>query len=331
MDLMPSAEQDEITTTVASFLAARLPATAHASVFVTPGPEIDPVVFRECAELGWLSLGLPEALGGVGYGLAEEVMLFRELGRGLAPGGFLPAVLGARVAAFAGQRELAASIVAGEVLVALATRDRVGADDVSVLHAAEATLLVVCDAAGAALYSLADCTLTPIDPVDGSIRAARGALGGATVASVSSEIDPVFVRGLVLCAAMQAGSAEAQRDLGVAYAGVREQFGKPIGANQAIKHRCADMAVRAEGAFAQVCYAATAADGGADRFVDEAVIAKYFADEAARLNGEACVQIHGAIGFTTETLPHRHVWRAHTLARALAVRAALLDHLVPRT
>ena len=330
MDLMPSAEQEEITTTVASFLAARLPATAHASVFVTPGAEIDSALFRECAELGWLSLGLPERFGGVGYGLAEEAMLFRELGRGLAPGGFLPGVLGARVAAFAGDADLAASIVSGSVQVALATRDTTDTDDVSVLHAAEASLVVVCDAASAALYSIADCALAPIDPVDGSVRIARGTLGGSVIASVAADLDPVFIRGLVLCAAMQAGTAEAQCELGVAYAKVREQFGKPIGANQAIKHRCADMAVRAEGAFSQVCYAATALDGGAEGFAEEAIIAKYYADEAARLNGEASVQIHGAIGFTTETLPHRHVWRAHTMARALAVRPALLDALVPR-
>jgi len=329
MDLMPSDEQEEITATVASFLAARLPATAYGPEFVTTGHEIDPALFRECAELGWLSLGLPERFAGVGYGLAEEAMLFRELGRGLAPGGFLPGVLGARVAAFSGHADLAASIVAGDVQVALATRVSVGSDDVSVLHT-DASLVVVADEAGAGLYTLADCALTPIDPVDGSVRIARGTLGGAVVASVAADVDPVFVRGLVLCAAMQSGIAEAQRDLGVAYAGVREQFGKPIGANQAIKHRCADMAVRAEGAFAQVCYAATALDGAADGFANEAVIAKYYADEAARLNGEASVQIHGAIGFTTETLPHRHVWRAHTLARALSTRPALLDHLVPR-
>lgn len=331
MDLMPSDEQDEIRTTVAAFLAARLPVTAHASVFVTPGPEVDPGLFRECAELGWLSLGLPEAHGGVGYGLAEESMLFRELGRGLAPGGFLPGVLGARVAAFAGDSELAASIVAGQQQVALATRIAAGSAEVTVLHAADASLVVVCDADGAALHHAADCSLVPVDPVDGTVRIARGTLPAAPLAEVAAQVDPVWVRGLVLCAALQAGVAEAHRDLAVAYAGEREQFGKPIGAYQAIKHRCADMAVRAEGAFAQVCYAATAVDGGATGADQEAVIAKYFADEAARLNGEACVQIHGAIGFTTETLPHRYVWRAHTLARALAVRSELLDLLVPRT
>ena len=64
------------------------------------GAEIDPSVWRECADLGWLSLGLAEQDGGVGYGLAEEAVLFRELGRGLAPGGFLPGVLAAHVCSY---------------------------------------------------------------------------------------------------------------------------------------------------------------------------------------------------------------------------------------
>lgn len=328
MDLMPSDEQVEIATTVASLLAARLPAAGLGREHVTSGPEIDPAVFAECAGLGWLSLGLPESLGGVGYGLAEEAMLFRELGRGVAPGPFLPGVLGARVAAFAGQPELAASIAAGETLVALATPAPHGA--VVVAHVDDATLVVCCEKEQASLYRSDQCGLSPIDPVDGSVRVGSGHLGGIPVATVDAATDPVFLRGLVLAAAMSAGVAEALRDLAVTYAGQREQFGKPIGAYQAVKHSCADMAVRAESAFAQVCYAATALDAGLDTAATEASIAKYFADEAARRNGEGTVQVHGAIGFTTEALPYRYVWRAHLLARCLSTRPALLDRIVGR-
>jgi alkylation response protein AidB-like acyl-CoA dehydrogenase len=62
--------------------------------------------------------------------------------------------------------------------------------------------------------------------------------------------------------------------------------------------------------------------------MSEAAIAKYAADEAARLNAEGAVQIHGAIGFTSEATPHRYVYRAHLLARCLSSRAALLDRVV---
>ena len=95
---------------------------------------------------------------------------------------------------------------------------------------------------------------------------------------------------------------EAALAVSVEYARQRGQFGRPIGVNQAIKHRCADMAVRCEGAFAQ----------------------------ATRLNIEGAVQIHGAMGFTNEATPHRYVNRGHLLAPCLADRAALLDRSVGR-
>jgi alkylation response protein AidB-like acyl-CoA dehydrogenase len=116
----------------------------------------------------------------------------------------------------------------------------------------------------------------------------------------------------------------------VQYAKDREQFGKPIGAFQAIKHRCADMAVRAEGAFAQAGYAALAVRDGLVGADVEAAIAKYHADEAARLNAEAAVHIHGAMGTTNEATPHRFVHRAHLLAHCLSTRAELLDRIVGR-
>ena len=70
--------------------------------------------------LGWFGLSVPGGRGGVGYGMAEEALLFREIGRHLAPGPFLACTLAARVALAGGAEELAAAILAGEITVGLA-------------------------------------------------------------------------------------------------------------------------------------------------------------------------------------------------------------------
>lgn len=329
MDLMPSEEHEQIAATVKSLLADRVPVVGRGRDHVVDGPEIDPLLWRACAELGWLSLGLPESLGGVGYGLVEETMLFRELGRGVAPGPFLPGVLGARVAAFAGDAGLAAALASGRQRAALGTVTRSGG--LSITHCDGADLVVVCAPDRATLFEFGECSVGSIDPVDGMIPTGVGVRpAGTGVASVEATNDPVYERGLVLAAAGAVGISEALLELAAGYAVQREQFGKPIGAFQGIKHLCADMAVRADGAYAQVSYAAVAVQDRLEGSGFEAAVAKYYADEASRLNGEACVQTFGALGFTSEATPYRYVLRGHVLARSLTSRAALLDRIIDR-
>ena len=335
MDLMPSDEQLEIAATAAAFLTDRLPVTGRGAHHVVTGPEIDPTVWGACAELGWLAVGLAEEHGGVGYGPAEEIMLFRELGRGVAPGPFLPGVLAAHLAAAVGGPALVESITTGTAKVALGTPigpASIGATvdaELSVVHTGGAEFVLVVDDRAAALVPAARCAIDAIDPVDGSITTGRGRVAGATaVAWADTATCPVYDLGLVLAAASATGVAEAALALAVAYAGHRVQFGRPIGVNQAIKHRCADMAVAADGAFAQVCYAAVAVGDRLPAASTEAAIAKYAADEAARTACEGAVQIHGAMGFTSEALPHRYVYRAHLLARCVAGRVELLERII---
>jgi alkylation response protein AidB-like acyl-CoA dehydrogenase len=337
VDLMPTDDEAAIADAAAAFLSERLPVTGRGHVHVTDGPEIDPALWTECAEMGWLGLALPEAAGGVGYGLIEEIMLFRELGRSVAPGPFLPGVLAARLALVSGDAALAAAIVAGTTRVALGTTigdARVGSTvdgEVLLVHSDGAELVVVTDEHGAALVRMSDCAARPIDPVDGAVHQAVGRLAGAAaVAFVDAATEPLHARALVLTAAVQVGVAEAVLALAVEHARTRIQFGKPIGAFQAVKHRCSDSALRADGAWGQVCFAAVAVQDRRPDGLFEATVAKYYADEAGRLNGEASVQVHGAIGFTSEAVPHRYVLRTHLLARCVSARATLLDRIVPR-
>src|ERR1700737_2608878 len=119
MNLLPGAEQLEIVTAAGEFLTERMPverirANRHAEA---PIPEL---LWRECAELGLLTLGLDEESGGSGRPLDDEGLLFIELGKRLAPGPFLACTLAARGAAGCGDVELAERIGAGRTRVALA-------------------------------------------------------------------------------------------------------------------------------------------------------------------------------------------------------------------
>ena len=116
---------------------------------------------------------------------------------------------------------------------------------------------------------------------------------------------------------MQSGIAEAERDMGARYAIDREQFGRPIGAFQAVKHRVADTAIRAEAAWSQTAVAAlrvAAGEGGAQF---QASSAKVVATDAAIRNGRDTIQNHGAIGFTAEHDAHLFLKRAHVLDHVL--------------
>src|SRR3978361_1781935 len=109
MDMLPTDEQEEIVSSVSSFLSAELPIARVRELFRADS-SIDRAIWAKCAGLGWFGLGLSEAAGGVGYGLPEEALLFREIGRHLSPGPFLATVLAARVAAAAGLSDLVTAI-----------------------------------------------------------------------------------------------------------------------------------------------------------------------------------------------------------------------------
>ena len=335
MDLMPDDDLLDIERTVASWLAANMPVRGLGRDHVNHGPEIAPALWAEVAELGWLALGLPESAGGAGCSLVEEAVLFRELGRVVAPGPFLPAVLAGHLAAAAGDGGLAEAAAGGGLRVALGTAAgplRIGetvTGALSVTHARDAELVVVCDAGAAAIVRATDLGLEPIDPVDGSVSIATGrADRAAIVARVDAAKSPIRDRALVLAAATGAGLASGVLAVGAAYASQRQQFGKAIGTFQAIKHPLADAAALVETADAQVAYAAVAVRDGLPGASTEAAVSKWAADEAARRTADAVIQVHGAVGFTAEAVPYRYALRAHVLGRTLGVRAELLDEIL---
>jgi alkylation response protein AidB-like acyl-CoA dehydrogenase len=106
--------------------------------------------------------------------------------------------------------------------------------------------------------------------------------------------------GCVLLAAEQVGSMAAALDLTAAYAGVRTQFGRPIGSFQVIKHKAADMLLRLEAARSAELYALWASEAGAADRTRAARIAKICCSEGAVFTAGQCMQVHGGIGFTWE-------------------------------
>jgi alkylation response protein AidB-like acyl-CoA dehydrogenase len=270
-------------------------------------------VWSQAAEQGWLALGLAEDAGGLGLGLPEEVMVFRELGRFVTPGPFLSSALGARLAAGAGEAELAAAIGSGERRVGTIA----GAVAVDVR---EGDLALRLDDGVAELVEVDG--LTPMTSTDPHVRTAT--FTGTRV--VARGDDPALVsRGRVLAAAELLGVIEAVRDMSTEYAKVRHQFGKPIGSFQAVKHRCADMAIAAIATVGEVFQAGLYVEAGHPDAAFHAASAYVLAARGAYRSAADNIQNHGGIGFTWEHPAHLYLKRAIVLENLVGPLRASLD------
>jgi alkylation response protein AidB-like acyl-CoA dehydrogenase len=116
----------------------------------------------------------------------------------------------------------------------------------------------------------------------------------------------------VALAAEQVGGAQRCLEMTVEYAKVREQFGRPIGSFQAVKHRCADMLMQVESARAAAQYAAWAASADSPELPVAASLAKATCSEAYSYVAGQTIQLHGGIGFTWEHDAHLYFKRAES-------------------
>jgi alkylation response protein AidB-like acyl-CoA dehydrogenase len=332
---LPSQDQLDVAEAAAQVLSKEMPLSAlrerrgEASAVNDRG-------WAQFSELGLFGLALSEEFGGAGFALPEETLVFREIGRRLAPGPMLSTVLGARVAAQLGDRELTASIVAGDTLVGLVQKidgERDGAHVTGRLYLLDAVgvdqvLLIGPDGAG--LIATAELgELTAVNSIDPGVRLSTTAHVDVTASQwVPAQTEQLYLRGLVLASAMLVGIAEACRDASVEYAKTREQFGRPIGVNQAIKHQCADMAMRAGAAWGQLLLAAASVASSRPDAEFQAVAAKLIADSTAKENAAHTVQVHGGMGFTAENDTHLYVKRAEVLGLVLGQRTEHLARLL---
>jgi alkylation response protein AidB-like acyl-CoA dehydrogenase len=309
MDLLPTPEQELIVAASAKYLGAEMPVErlrrANGSDALALWPRL--------AEQGWFAMTLPESVdGGGGLGIVEEALVHRELGRYLAPPAVLGASLGARVATAADLPDMVARIVSGTARVGLASLQADGGWQL--LDTAGADLYVGWTPASAWLWAAdvagADGTIS-IDPAI-SVAMMR-TTPGVPVAQVPASRLPLSDVASVLLAAQLTGIAEAARDLAVAYASTRQQFGRPIGGFQAVKHQCADMAVACEAAYSMVKLAALCVAEAAVDASFAAASAKLVAVQAALGTSRATIQVHGGMGITHDCLAHFFLKRVHIL------------------
>ncbi|QUR66801.1 acyl-CoA dehydrogenase [Mycobacterium spongiae] len=296
--------------------------------------EARPPFWQDIVELGWLGLHIDEDHGGSGYGLPELVVVVEELGRAVAPGPFVPTVIASAVVANDGDTDhkarLLPGLVDGTVTAGVGLDSRVqvaggvaNGDAGIVLGAGLAELLLV--TAGDDVLVLdrgrAGVVVDVSQNFDPTRRCGRVRLDNVSV--TAADILPgarasALARARTLLAAEAVGGAADCVDAAVAYAKVREQFGRTIATFQAVKHHCANMLVASESAIAAVWDAARAAAEDSSEHETQfrlgAAVAAALAFPAYARNAELNIQVHGGIGFTWEHDAHLHLRRALVIA-----------------
>jgi alkylation response protein AidB-like acyl-CoA dehydrogenase len=279
---------------------------------------------------GWPAVLVPEAQGGLGLGWVEVAVLLEQVGAHVAPAPIAQQILAIDALAASDSDVVATldALTSGSSLGVVAFRE-VFADPVDgggvegwqlsgrlepVVYGPSADWLVVRSADGLFLVDLAVVS-PPVEPQPAMDR--TRAVGWIELDGVPArrigDADAVerFVdAGAVAYSAELLGVASSALTLAVEYAKEREQFGRPIGSFQAVKHRCADMLVDVEGMRSVVYHAAwcLAADHP-DRSV-AASTAKTWCSDAGRRVTASCLQVHGGIGFTWESDVHLLLKRA---------------------
>ncbi len=283
-------------------------------------------VFAGLSELGLFGVAIPEDRGGAGGRVEDLCAMVEEAAKALVAG---PVATTALATLVVDDPDLLAALASGERFAALSLEGEVRFDAESsrasgtlpwVLGAAEGAVLIV-PADGKALLIDADAEGVRIEPLpatDFSRPLARVVLTSAPATAIAASRQRVEELAATVLAAEAAGVTRWSLETAVAYAKVREQFGKPIGSFQAVKHLCAEMLCRAEQAEVAAADAAHAAAGpDADQFSIAAAVAASIGIAAAKANVKDCIQVLGGIGCTWEHDAHLYLRRAHSIGRFL--------------
>jgi len=343
MDFTLTQAQDELAALTRQILTDRV-TTARLREIEATGTRFDADLWAALAGAGVLSAALPESLGGAGLGLLEQCSVLAEIGRAVAPVPYLASVvLGASALAEFGradqQRQWAEPAGRGEVIIAAALSEEDGDDPArpaataepagggwrltgsktAVLAGTVADLLLIpaMTEAGPAVF-----IVTPGDPgvtvsaqqVTGGDATATVRLAGALVAADRLLGEPargaevagwLAARATVGLCALQLGVAERALELTAAYAQRRQQFGKPIGAFQAVAQRLADGYIDVEGLRLTLWQAAWRLAEGLPGEAELAT-AKFWAADAGHRLAHTAVHVHGGVGVDMDGDVHRY-------------------------
>ena len=292
----PNPDQLALANTIEESLTPLLPVSRlHSS------PEENDKTWSSLDEIGIFAITASEEEGGSGLGAVEEALIVMALGRCLASPGVMATMGSAHATPDVGApalrgRRIAAGFRRGDRIAAVANTG--------------AEWVLVRETAGAGVYAVDLRTSRLIDSRLWLAEMREYAIPGRPVA----QFEPSqLLRLRLIDAAALAGISQAALEMSVAYAGVREQFGRPIGSFQAIKHHCANMAIAASCARDQTSFAAVAIDDGREDAALQVESAFWVAGSAALENAGKNIQIHGGIGFSDEADPHLFLKRAQLL------------------
>lgn len=332
MDLIPSDDQQQIIDLASDFILNELPLARLFDAHYDP--DRARAQYRAIAALGWVAIALPETSGGVGMTVVEEAFILREIGRVVGPTAIIPAILAAKLADRLGLEDLRDRLTSGESRAALAIAEEpltVGPDGVSgaarlydVLDA-EYALVVAGDEV--LLLSLEGRPLAATPWLDAFTPTARRDLRGLAILGRGPAAETVD-NGILLTAAMLVGIAEGAVAMITEYAGIRETFGRKIGAYQAVRHPIAEGAARSDHAKSLLYVAALCLRDGREDAASQLASAKVIAHRAATRNADINIQLHGGIGITSDLPAHHFMKRALMLAPWFGGRKAHLDALL---
>ncbi|BBY12432.1 acyl-CoA dehydrogenase [Mycobacterium marseillense] len=331
MPIAINPEHQELADSVRSLVARVAPSeTLHEAMETAPENLVNPPPYwQAAAEQGLQGVHLAESVGGQGFGILELAIVLAEFGYGAVPGPFVPsAIASALISAHDPDAKVLAELASGAQIAAYGlnccalTATRQGNSLVirgelrAVPAAAQASLLVLpvaIDSGEAWVVLRADQleiepvkSLDPLRPI-ADVRANAVEVGDDVVLTNLS-MGTAHALMTTLLSAEAIGVARWATDTASDYAKIREQFGRPIGQFQAIKHKCAEMIADTERATAAVWDAARAIDEARENRWDTAgshvefaaAVAATLAPAAAQRCAQDCIQVHGGIGFTWE-------------------------------
>lgn len=342
MPIAINPEHQELADSVRSLVARIAPSETLHRAMETP-LENPPPYWQAAAEQGLHGVHLSESVGGQGFGILELAIVLAEFGYGAVPGPFVPsAIASALISAHDPDAKVLAELASGAQIAAYGlnccalTATRQG--DVLVIRgelrtvpaAAQASLLVLpvaIDSGEAWVMLRAEqLEIEPVKSIDplrpiADVRANAVEVGDDVVLTKLS-MATAHALMTTLLSAEAIGVARWATDTASQYAKIREQFGRPIGQFQAIKHKCAEMIADTERATAAVWDAARALDEAREKDWDTAgshvefaaAVAATLAPAAAQRCAQDCIQVHGGIGFTWEHDTNVYYRRALMLA-----------------
>ncbi|CAA0104093.1 Acyl-CoA dehydrogenase FadE34 [Mycolicibacterium vanbaalenii] len=345
MPIAINEEHNDLADSVRSLVARVAPSEVLHEALETPIPN-PPPYWKVAAEQGLQGVHLAESVGGQGFGIVELAIVVAEFGYGAVPGPFVPsAIASALIAAHDPDAAVLNDLASGDVIAAYAidsglTATRHGDGLVirgevrAVPAAAQASVLVLPVAIESGEeWVVLDADQLEIEPVASvdPLRPIAHVRANAVELSddrVLSNLSRTLARALMstLLSAECVGVARWATDEASEYAKIREQFGRPIGQFQAIKHKCAGMIAETERATSAVWDAARAIDeyigGNAEASYEfAAAVAATLAPVAAQHCAQDCIQVHGGIGFTWEHDANVYYRRAIVLAASFGRHA----------